>query len=244
MAFVEPTKFTWVTDSKTGKQVKKANRETRWKARFRDPSGAARSQTFDRKFDAEQFLERNGNEIQQNEWIAPERKRTRFDEWADAWWETTVKLAPSTRRGYERNLRLHIRPTFDGRVITQIDWMEVELFVAKMVKGGSSPKTITQCVSILSLIMKTAMRAKVIKENPADSHNLAKRRKRPSVLTMHQVHRLVDHTDLVTSRPSGCSSSPGYAPRSYVDLGSAMLIGNATRSRLPRYKCGSPVNLS
>ena len=143
MPSVEPTKFTWVTDPKTGRRSKKATRETRWKARYRDPNGVPRSQTFDRKFDAEQFLERNGTDIQRNDWIDPSRRRSLFDDWADAWWETTVKLAPSTRRGYERNLRIHLLPAFAGRPIGQIDWMEVELFIAKMTRGGSSPKTIT-----------------------------------------------------------------------------------------------------
>lgn len=75
MAFIEPTKFTWVVDPKTGKRSKKVARDTKWKARYRDPNGADRRQTFDRKMDAEQFLQRNGTEIQTNEWIQPELKR-------------------------------------------------------------------------------------------------------------------------------------------------------------------------
>ena len=195
MSFVEPTKFTWMVDTKTGNRNKKVARDTKWKARYVDPSGRARRKTFDRKMDAEQFLQRNGSDIQTNDWIDPVLRRTLFDEWSDAWWETTIKLAPSTRRGYERNLRLHLQPAFCGRPIASIDWMEVELFIAKLIKNGSSPKTISHCVSILSLIMKTAIRAKVLKENPADEHNIRKTRARPSVLTMSQVHNLVEHTD-------------------------------------------------
>jgi integrase len=195
MTSVEPTKFVWIVDKATGKRTKKVHRDTKWKARYLDPAGSARRQTFDRKADAEEFLQRNGSQIQHNDWFDPVLKRTRFDEWADAWWQTTIKLAPSTRRGYERNLRIHILPAFSGRPIVGIDWMEVELFVASLVKKGSSPKTISHCLSIVSLIMKTAIRAKVLKENPADGHSIGKHRKRPSILTMEQVHQLVEHTD-------------------------------------------------
>jgi integrase len=194
MAFVEPTKFTWVVDPATGKRTKKVARDTKWKARYRDPNGSDRRQTFVRKIDAEQFLQRIGTEIQTNDWVQSELKRTSFDQWTEAWWATTVKLAPSTRRGYERNLRLHIKPAFGGRQIASIDWMDIELFLVGMLKDGSSPKTVTHCLSILSLIMKSAIRAKVIRENPCDGHSISKRRSRPSILTMEQVHQLVDHT--------------------------------------------------
>ena len=55
MGFVEPTKFTWVNDRATGRQVKKGTRDTKWKARYTDPAGKDRSKTFARKADAEKF---------------------------------------------------------------------------------------------------------------------------------------------------------------------------------------------
>ncbi len=43
--------------------------------------------------------------------------------------------------------------------------------------------------------MQTAMRSKAIHENPAVGHTINIPRTRPNVLTMEQVHSLVDHTD-------------------------------------------------
>jgi hypothetical protein len=34
------------------------------------------------------------------DWVDPRSARIRFDELADSWWATTVKLAPTTRRGH------------------------------------------------------------------------------------------------------------------------------------------------
>jgi hypothetical protein len=78
----------------------------RWRARYRDPEGRLRCQTFDRKGDAERFLQRNGADLQRGEWIDPDLRRTLFSEWADVWWMTTVGLRPTTRRGYWQMLTI------------------------------------------------------------------------------------------------------------------------------------------
>ena len=92
-------------------------------------------------------------------------------------------------------LRIYIRPVFNDRPIASIDWNEVELFIAKLVNEKLSPKTVRHAVSILTLVMQTAMRSKAIRENPAVGHTINIPRTRPNVLTMEQVHSLVDHTD-------------------------------------------------
>ena len=62
--------------------------------------------------DAEHFLELNGTDMQRQDWIDPALRRTRFDEWADAWWETTIKLAPShpTRLRTQRDVTHNLVP--------------------------------------------------------------------------------------------------------------------------------------
>jgi integrase len=195
MGFVEPTKFAWTVDPSTGIRTKKADRGTKWKARYTDPAGQDRRKTFERKIDAERFLERIGTEMQTGEWVNPKGSKSRFDDWADVWWQTTVKLAPSTRRGYEKMLRLYLRPRFGGRKVNSIDWLEVELFATSLLEQDLSAKTVRETVSVLSLIMQTAMRARVIRENPAAGHSLPSRKQRTQILSMPQVVELVEHTE-------------------------------------------------
>src|ERR1017187_2453140 len=85
----------------------------RYRARYRDLSGRTRSQTFGLKKDAERFLSNSSTDMSRGEWVAPKARRQSFDEWADRWWETTVKLRPTTRRGYWGVLERHVRPHFD-----------------------------------------------------------------------------------------------------------------------------------
>lgn len=123
----------------------------RWRARYRDPEGRVRSQTFDRKGDAERFLQPNGADLQRGEWIDPALRRVLFVDWAEQWWQTTAKLRPSTRRGYWQILQNHVLPEYGDRALASIDFMDVERFVAaKLAEGVIGPKKVRDCVSVVS----------------------------------------------------------------------------------------------
>src|SRR5450759_3502816 len=123
-----------------------------WKARYRDANGRSRRQTFDRKQDAQNFLDDLSTDQRRGEWIDPRSRRDTFDHWADRWWKTTVKLRPTTRRGYHGVLERHVRPYFTGRKLVDIDYTHVEEFIADRLSVDLSPKYIRECVSVLSLI--------------------------------------------------------------------------------------------
>ena len=179
--------------TKTDKAGKPA-KDTRWKARYRDANGRSRSETFDRKYDAGKFLERQGADTQRGDWIDPRSAGRSFDELADAWWTTTVKLAPLTRRSYHRLLEGHVRPHFGARAQGSIDWMVVEQFIAEKLGEGYNPKTVRDMVSVVSLIMKLAVAGGIRKDNPASGHSIPMRRRKlghGDVLTMDEAHRLV-----------------------------------------------------
>lgn len=169
----------------------------RWRARYRDPQGRSRSRTFDRKAEAERFLSQNDVELRRGEWIDPASRRTLFAEWAEVWWQTTVRLRPTTRRGYWQILQNHVLPHFGQTPLTAIDYMDVERFVAeKHAEGAIGPKKIRDCVSVVSLIMQSAVKSGVRRDNPAAGHRVTVRRRRirqGDVLTMEQVHDLLQH---------------------------------------------------
>ena len=168
----------------------------RWRARYRDPEGRLRSQTFDRRGDADRFLQRNGADLQRNEWIDPVLRRMSFTHWADEWWATTIRLRPATRRGYWQILHNHVLPYFGNRALAAVDYMDVERFIAtKFDQGELGPKKIRDCVSIISLIMKAAVQSGARRDNPAAGHQVTVRRKRirqGDVLSMAQLHALIE----------------------------------------------------
>jgi integrase len=135
--------------------------------------------------------------MQRGEWIDPALRRTLFSEWADAWWATTGKLRPNTRRGYWLLLQNHVLPYFGSAALTAVDYLDVERFIADKLTSGHGPKQVREMVSIVSLIMKCAVRANARRDNPAAGHELRVPRGRVHqvpMLTMEQAARLVEHT--------------------------------------------------
>jgi integrase len=169
----------------------------RFRARYRDPNGRSRSKTFDRKTDAQAFLDASSTDMRRGEWIDPRLRQITFDDWADRWWATTGRLRPSTRRGYWLKLELHVRPYFTGLRILDVDYLEVETFITALTDKGLSPKSTRECLTVLSLIFRGAVRANVRRDNPAKGHSIDVRRKvigTGDVLDMHQVRRLIEAT--------------------------------------------------
>ena len=170
MASIEPTKT-----GPDGKPV----RETRWRARYRDPSGRSRSRTFDRKVDAQQYVSGVETDIDRGRWADPQLQRTTFDTWADRWLDT-LDVRPSTRHGYLHGLR-RLRRRFTGERISTIDRAAVRAFVAEMRRDGYAPKTIRSTVLVLKLILDLPLEDKVIFENPAVRQKLGTARQREPV---------------------------------------------------------------
>jgi hypothetical protein len=164
-----------------------------WRARYRDVNGRTRSRSFARRFDAERFLEANGSDIQRGEWLDPTLRRSSFADWADAWWATTAKLRPNTRRGYWLLLTNHVLTYFGPAQLGAIDYLDVERFIADKLSSGHGPKQVRQMVSVLSLIMKCAVRANARRDNPAAGHELrvpVRRATQVAMLSMEQAGRL------------------------------------------------------
>ncbi len=186
MASIEPTKI----DPKTGRPA----RDARWRARYRDPAGRSRSQTFNRKLDAERFLNSTGVDIDRGDFIDPRTQRSTFGERAELWWDSAVHLKPSTVRGY-RPARDRLVAEFGDWPVAKIDRAEVKGFVARLSREGLSGKTIRNNVLVLALILTEAVEGRVLRENPARGVKIPKApAPDPRFLTAEQVAALVNAT--------------------------------------------------
>lgn len=187
MASIDPT----MRDPETGKPA----RNTRWKARYRDPRGQPRSRTFNRKADAERFLASTTTDIGRGDWIDPKLSRVTFSEWADAWWASTPHLRASTRKGYATALNARLRPRFDDVPIGSIDRALIKEFVGELTTRGLAAKTIANTILVLRLVLQEAVEGGSLKDNPATGLKLARsRRQEPLFLTADEVSRLVAAT--------------------------------------------------
>ena len=80
--------------------------------------------------------------------------------------------------------------------MSSIDYLDVEQFIARKLDEGLSAKKVRDAVSVISLVMKSAVRSNARRDNPAAGHQIRVPRRKLTtgdVLTMDQVHRLVSH---------------------------------------------------
>jgi hypothetical protein len=72
-------------------------RSGRYRARYRDPLGRQRSETFTRKADAERFIREMQVDIERGRWIDPAGADVALGTWAEEFLSLARRLSPSTQ---------------------------------------------------------------------------------------------------------------------------------------------------
>lgn len=171
----------WITKTSSG----------RWKARLAISGAGTRNRTFDRKVDAERWLRNEQARLDRAEWTDPRLARTAFSEWATGWLDTRRHLKPKTLAGYESLLAVHLVPRFGHLPLSAIDPLMIETWVVELTDGGLSPSRTRQAFRLLSMILKAAVRARLLSLNPAEGTPLPRvGRRPPRFLTADQVDEL------------------------------------------------------
>lgn len=183
MSSIHPTKTT-----RDGKPA----RDTRWKARYRDPNGRSRAQTFDRKLDAQAFLDGLAADRHRGEFADPAMRRSRFDEWAERWWSNNEhRFTESTRKSTRRVLDGAVLPEFGGWRIGEIERADVKEWTARMIHDGAAPKSVRNRVWVLKAVLDEAIDSRALRDNPAKGLRVPKARaSEPHFLTADQVETL------------------------------------------------------
>lgn len=89
-----------------------------------------------------------------------------FGDWAEEWMSTAIHLAPSTREGYQRQLRMRILPAFGDVPVGEITQRDVRRFVAARIEAGDSPSTVDRAYQQLRTLLYGALDAGLIEVNP------------------------------------------------------------------------------
>ena len=98
--------------------------------------------TFNRKKDAEDYLDRNSTDVRDGTYR--EIKKQTCGEYLKHWKETYMipqNYKPSTLHSYLGIVEKHIRPEFEHMAMQAISPAEINSFKAKMLRSGFSPKT-------------------------------------------------------------------------------------------------------
>jgi integrase len=163
----------------------------RWRARFREPGGRERSQTFPTKRDAERFLVRMEHSKNVGGYVDPQAGKQLFGDYATAWQKMQVFRA-TTAELFEGHLARHIMPTFGDRPLARVQPSDVQAWVRKL-SLSLAPTTVEVIYRQLSMIFKAAVRDGLIVLSPCREIRLPRiERKQIVPLTAEQVQALID----------------------------------------------------
>src|SRR5450756_1184414 len=219
------------------------NGQVRWYMRYRDPAGAQRTKTFDRKVDAERFLTTVESAKLKGSYIDPAASRLTVGIWAQSWLDCQTHLKPSTRERYAGILREHIDPRWGTTRLADISHSAVQTWVSEVAASRSSA-TARKVHRVLSLVLAMAVKDDRLMRNPAAGVSLPRVNAAERMYLSHeQVHELAEacgsHRLVVGRRAAGASNARAQVRDHDARPVWAPVPGPAGRGRRPSGRRGS-----
>jgi len=137
----------------------------RWRARWREyPNGPQKVRSFERKGDAQRFLDGVKGDLLRGEYIDPANARMLFKDYAEEWRRAQVHRA-STAEQCEIYLRKHCYPVLGHRPIGQIRRSEVQGWVKGM-SANLSPGSVEVAYRWAATVFRSAVADRLIAASP------------------------------------------------------------------------------
>ncbi|WP_067973551.1 tyrosine-type recombinase/integrase [Nocardiopsis trehalosi] len=166
----------------------------RFQARYRGPDGRLRSApaTFAAKKAAQRWLTLKEAEIARGDWFDPDAGALLFHDYAVEWMEQR-DLTRKTESTYEVLIRRHLDPTFGDMLLRDINEAHVRKWRSERLKMKKARSQVPKAYRLLRAILNTAVRDKLIRENPCQIAGAGKEdtEERP-VLSVAEVFKLAD----------------------------------------------------
>ncbi|MEU6833301.1 tyrosine-type recombinase/integrase [Nocardia beijingensis] len=172
-----------VTDPVTGAKSKKKEKSAerfgkgkRWRARYVDPNGVERSQSFDTKAEAQRWLDSDvTTKVVTGTWVDPDRSGVLFSVVAEKWFATKKFRKPKTVAGYRSLLDTLVLPQWGSVPLRDIDFEDIQDWVVNLSESGSarfkgqglSASRVIQAYQVLGQVLRFAVKSKRLASNPA-----------------------------------------------------------------------------
>lgn len=193
----------------------------RWRARYRDSRGKEHARHFDRKIDAQRWLESVAASVHTGTYVDPMKARVSLADWSANWQHGLGHLKPSTRDRYESIIRTHVEPRWRDVWLPDISHAEVQAWVSMLAKENSA-STARKAHRVLSLMLDHAVRDGRLARNPAASVRLPREVARDRrYLTHAEVYALACACD---APPSGIAKRRSERSSRQIDYGLVILF--------------------
>lgn len=136
----------------------------RWRARYRDPSGKEHAKHFDRKVDAQRWLDEQTAAIVTGQYVDPRAGKITLRAYA-AGWEAAQVGRDGTARIIDNALRLHILPAHGDRPMNSLKPSDVQGLV-KRLSLELAPGSVRNIYDVYARLCAAAVDDKVIATSP------------------------------------------------------------------------------
>lgn len=154
-----------------------------WRVYWRDPAGRQRARHFATKREARAFKAQVELDLARGSYVdSHAADRVLFRDCTRQWLAgRTVELASAARD--ESLLRVHLLPRWGDWPITKIDHPGVQQWVADLGRQ-LAPATVRECYRVLSLVLRSAVQARLLGHNPCEGVRLPPRRRQDEPVTL------------------------------------------------------------
>ena len=168
----------------------------RYRARYQGSDLRWRSRTFDRRIDAQRWLNSELVKLDRGEWVDPRAGRVLFGSVAERWMAGRAALRATTRARDRSYLTSLVLPYLGNKPVGSVQPSDLEAWVAMLAADGKAPATVQKAWQIASGTFRLAVRDRLIALSPARDVRLpAIERREPTALTVEEVMRLADVID-------------------------------------------------
>ena len=146
---------------------------TRWRVRWVDDSGREHTRVFERRPDAQAYLDGLTADIQRGAYVDPRKSAETFGSVAEQWFATKGHRKPKTVAGYRSILDTLVLPKWGEVPLKQIDYQAYSTWLGGLAVDGSqrgtalSASRITQAHQLVGAVLKYAQRSGKIAKNVA-----------------------------------------------------------------------------
>ena len=142
----------------------------RWRARYRDSNGKEHAKHFDRKVQAQRWLDEVTAALITGQYVDPRAGKTTFEAYATAW-EASHVAGQAQRRIVDNALRVHLIPKLGRRPVASIRRAEIQGLVKDLaVRLG--PGSVRNVFEVLGRVMSAAVDDRVIASSPCQRISL------------------------------------------------------------------------
>lgn len=135
-----------------------------WRARYRDREGKEHARHFQRKVDAQQWLDETTANLVTGVWVNPSRARGTVQSQAEAWLSSHPDWTPSTRARNESIVKNYVMPRWGAVRLGDLTTDAIQGWTGEL---QLSPGSIRKVTGVLSGILDRAVQTKHLGLNPA-----------------------------------------------------------------------------